>query len=76
MRNVDAAIGGRSAVALRHALLDRDRAATASTTLANSTSTPSPIVLTIRPPCSAISGSISSPRCAFSAASVPPRRLP
>ena len=35
---------------------------TASTTLANSTSKPSPVVLTIRPRCSAIFGSISSPQ--------------
>jgi hypothetical protein len=43
----------------------------ASTTLANSTSMPSPVVLTIRPLCSEIFGSISSRRCALSRASVP-----
>ena len=37
---------------------------TASTTLGNSNSSPSPMVLTIRPPCSAIRGSISSARWA------------
>ena len=44
---------------------------TASTTLANSTSSPSPVVLTMRPRCSAILGSTSSRRCALKAASVP-----
>ena len=38
----------------------------ASTTLANSTSNPSPVVLTMRPRCSAIFGSISSRRSALS----------
>jgi hypothetical protein len=37
---------------------------TASTTLANSTSNPSPVVLTMRPRCSAIFGSTSSRRSA------------
>ncbi len=44
---------------------------TASTTLENSSNRPSPVVLTMRPSCSAILGSISSRRWAFSAASVP-----
>jgi hypothetical protein len=38
---------------------------TASTTLENSTSSPSPVVLTMRPWCSAILRSISSVRCAL-----------
>ena len=38
---------------------------TASTTLANSTSSPSPVVLTMRPRCSAIFGSLSSRRIAL-----------
>jgi len=41
--------------------------ATASTTLGNSTSSPSPVVLTMRPLCSAIFGSIRSRRSAFEA---------
>jgi hypothetical protein len=45
---------------------------TASTTLANSTRRPSPVVLTMRPRCSAILGSPSSRRTARNAAS--PRR--
>src|SRR5258708_36097310 len=49
---------------------------TASTTLANSTSMPSPVVLTMRPLCSAIFGSISSRRCALSRASVPSSSAP
>ena len=44
---------------------------TASTTDGNSTSAPSPISLTSRPPRSAITGSNTSTRCALSAASVP-----
>ena len=44
---------------------------TASTTLENSSNRPSPVVLTMRPSCSAILGSMSSRRWAFSAASVP-----
>ena len=35
---------------------------TASTTLGNSTNTPSPVVLTMRPPCAEILGSMSSSR--------------
>jgi hypothetical protein len=44
---------------------------TASTTLANSTSVPSPISLTTRPLCWATAGSNSVRRCCFNAASVP-----
>ena len=50
--------------------------ATASTTLANSTSAPSPMSLTIRPWCSAIAGSMNSRRWAFSRASVPASSAP
>jgi putative SOS response-associated peptidase YedK len=54
--------------------------ATASTTLGNSMRMPSPVVLTMRPLCSAIFGSMSSRRCARSrervpASSCPMRRL-
>jgi hypothetical protein len=48
----------------------------ASTTLPNSTSSPSPVVLTSRPLCAAIIGSISSPRMAFSLVRVPPSSAP
>jgi hypothetical protein len=44
---------------------------TASTTLANSTSAPSPVVLTMRPRWVAIAGSMSARRWAFSAPNVP-----
>ena len=49
---------------------------TASTTLANSMSNPSPVVLTMRPRCSLTLGSPSSRRIAFSAASVPSSSAP
>ncbi len=49
---------------------------TASTTLANSASSPSPIVLTTLPLCSAMQGSISSLRWAVSVASVPSSSSP
>src|ERR1035437_9370003 len=49
---------------------------TASTTLTNSTSIPSPVVLTIRPRCSVILGSTSSLRCAFSCRRVPSSSTP
>jgi len=49
---------------------------TASTTLGNSTSTPSPVSLTMRPRCFLIFGSVSSRRCAFSRSSVPSSSAP
>ena len=49
----------------------RPRALLASTTVANSTSIPSPVVLTIRPRCTAILGSISLRRYALRRARVP-----
>ena len=49
---------------------------TESTTLANSTSRPSPVVLTMRPWCSAIFGSSSSRRSALRRSCVPPRPPP
>ena len=49
---------------------------TASTTLGNSASSPSPVVLTMRPPRSAIFGSSSSRRCALSRARVPSSSAP
>jgi hypothetical protein len=45
--------------------------ATASTTLANSTSIPSPVVLTMRPWCSEMPQSTSSRRCDFRELRVP-----
>ena len=50
--------------------------ARSASNLANSTSRPSPMVLTIRPRCSTILGSISSRRCAFSRARVPSSSAP
>ena len=49
---------------------------TTSTTLANSTSRPSPVVLTMRPWCSAIFGSTSSRRSALRGSSVPSSSAP
>ena len=49
---------------------------TASTALANSTSAPSPMSLTMRPEWAAIVGSISSRRKAFRRASVPASSMP
>jgi hypothetical protein len=49
---------------------------TASTTLWNSTSIPSPAVLTMRPLCSRIFGSISSRRCDLRRPSVPSSSAP
>jgi hypothetical protein len=53
-----------------------ERLLTASTTLANSTSSPSPVVLTMRPRYSAIVGSITSARSAFSRRNVPSSSAP
>jgi hypothetical protein len=49
----------------------RTALSTASTTLPNSTSSPSPVVLTMRPPCSRSTGSMCSRRCARCRAMVP-----
>jgi hypothetical protein len=49
----------------------RIRTRTASTALANSTSIPSPVVLTMRPRCAAIAGSTSALLIDFSWTSVP-----
>ncbi len=57
----------RNAVEVQRGMAAR----TASTTLGNSASMPSPISLTIRPLCSAILGSMRSERRVFRAASVP-----
>src|ERR1019366_85612 len=62
----------RSAIARWISMAQR----TASTALANSTSAPSPVVLTIRPRCSAILGSTSSRLYALSAARVPSSSTP
>ena len=64
-------LGRRLGLTLGHRLLHRDRAGDRSTTLANSTIAPSPISLTIRPLCSASSGSIACSRRPLIAASVP-----
>ena len=52
--------GGNAALRSAIAACTSTAQRTASTTLANSTSRPSPVVLTMRPRCSAIFGSISS----------------
>ena len=54
----------------------REEQRTASTTLGNSASRPSPVVLTIRPWRSAIFGSISCRRSALSRSSVPSSSVP
>ena len=68
---LDALVGGTPALRSAMPRCTSTAQRTASTTLANSSSRPSPVVLTMRPPYSAIFGSISSCRWAFSAASVP-----
>src|SRR4029077_14177406 len=69
----DTAVRSDTRVLLGHRLLHFDRAAhrIASTTLATSTSMPSPVVLTMRPCCSLIFGSRSSRRSALRRSSVP-----
>jgi len=62
----------RSAIALCIAVAQCN----ASTTLANSTNNPSPIVLTMRPWCSAILASVTSARIAASRLKVPPSSAP
>ena len=71
---VDPAVHRRSARPCRAGL--RPRSATASTALANSTSMPSPVVLTMRPRCEAIVGSTRAFLTAFSRASVPSSSTP
>ena len=67
MRRSSAIPAVRSAIAVCTSTAQR----TALTTLGNSSSRPSPVVLTMRPPWLAIAGSTTSCRMAFSAASVP-----
>jgi hypothetical protein len=62
----------RSAIARCHSTAQR----TASTTLANSTNSPSPVVLTRRPQCSAIFGSDTSRRSAINAVCAPSSSSP
>ena len=63
-------------VAPRHALLKVHRARSASVTLWNSTSMPSPVVLMMRPLHLAIAGSITSRRIVFSRAEESPLHRP
>jgi hypothetical protein len=66
------ALGGQDVgIALAIARCTSTAQRTASTTLANSTSSPSPVVLTMRPRCSAIFASTNSRRIARNAARVP-----
>ena len=67
----DPAVGGVSAWRAAAAFCTATEQATASTTDANSTIAPSPISFTIRPLCSANSGSIACSRKCLMAASVP-----
>ena len=70
---------GRCEVAVRpiaQPLLDGDGAAQRLHRAGNSASSPSPVVLKTRPPCSAISGSTTSRRSARSRASVPASSAP
>jgi len=60
----DAVVRRDTRVSLGHRLLNVDRAAHRIDDAGNSTSRPSPVVLTIRPWCSAIVGSRSSRRSA------------
>jgi hypothetical protein len=76
IRNTIRLSSGSSALRVAIARWIATAQATASTTLANSTSAPSPVVFTIRPRCAAICGSTSSRRCAFRRASVPTSSAP
>ena len=67
---------GTLGIALGHRRCTSTAQRTASTTLANSTNSPSPVVLTMRPRCSAIIGSTNSRRIALNAAAYLPRRRP
>ena len=67
MRRSSGTSGSRSSIPRCTSAAQR----TASTTLANSASSPSPVVSTMRPGCSAIFGSINSARNALSRPSVP-----
>ena len=68
---LDALVLGQIRLTLGDAVWIAAAHSTASTTLANSTSTPSPISLTTRPRCSAIFGSMKSLRSAVRRACVP-----
>ena len=70
MRSTSRRAGDASACGSASSFWIATAQATASTTEPNSTSTPSPISLTMRPLCSATSGSITSARSALTAAIV------
>src|SRR5215472_5597309 len=72
----DAAARPDIRVPLGHRLCTATAQRSASTTLANSTSRPSPVVLTMRPWWSAIFGSSSSRRSALRRSSVPSSSAP
>jgi len=76
MRNLIRRPAGTSALRSAIAVCVSTAQRTASTTLASSTGRPSPVVLTMRPLCSAIVGSANSHRIAFSTASVPSSSAP
>ena len=76
MRSSSRRSSGTSALRAAMACWMAAAQATASTTLANSTSVPSPISLTMRPLWAAIVGSINSARHACKLASVPVSSAP
>jgi hypothetical protein len=68
---VDAPISGLIGIAFGHLALHLDSTAQRLDELPDSTSRPSPVVLTMRPRCSEMAGSITSRRVIRSAPSVP-----
>src|SRR5215469_10612581 len=76
MRNSIRRSGGTSAFRSAISRCTSTAHLTASTTLGNSPSIPSPVFLTLRPRCSLIFGSTSSRKCALSCACVPSSSTP
>jgi hypothetical protein len=72
---IHAAVVGDPGIALRHSLCNAIPHCTAPTTEPNSINAPSPVVLRVRPPCSAISGSAAA-RCSRNACAVPASSSP
>jgi hypothetical protein len=72
----DTRFGRHTGISPGHLSLHVNAHRTASTTLANSTNNPSPVVLTMRPRCSTIRGSTKSRLIAFNPASVPSSSAP
>src|SRR6516225_1627719 len=72
----DALVFGRIGIAVYHRCWISAAHRTASTTLPNSTSIPSPVFLTVWPWCSLTLGSTSSRRCVFRRSCVPSASSP